>query len=83
MSESARSALGITKTLPKKLPEAWKYLQEDTAMVEVLGEKFVEMYLSVKKVRIALIRELIWQRESDFVSGFSEDERKKWMIERV
>jgi len=52
-------------------------------MVEVLGEKFVEMYLSVKKVSVVLIRELIWQRESDFVSGFSEDERKKWMIERV
>jgi hypothetical protein len=52
-------------------------------MVAVLGEKFVELYLSVKKVRIALILELIWQRESDFVSGFSEDERKKWMIERI
>jgi glutamine synthetase len=50
MSESARTDLGITKPLPKKLPEAWKYLQEDKAMVEILGEKFVESYLSVKKV---------------------------------
>lgn len=50
MSESARRAMGITKPLPKKLPDALKYLQEDKAMVEVLGEKFIELYLSVKKV---------------------------------
>ena len=50
MSESARTSMGITKTLPKKLPEAWQDLQEDKAMVEILGENFVESYLSVKKV---------------------------------
>ena len=54
MSESGRSALGITKTLPKKLPEAWRYLQEDEAMIKVLGKTFVEKYLSVKKVCLGM-----------------------------
>lgn len=59
MGESERSALGITKTLPKRLLDAWKYLQEDKAMVEVLGETFVGKYLSVKKAGIVMNSELI------------------------
>ena len=50
MSQSARDAMGITGPLPKKLLDALKYLQEDKAMVGALGEKFIELYLSVKQV---------------------------------
>ena len=50
ISQFARNAMGITKPLPKKLLDALKYLQEDKAMVRVLGERFIELYLSVKQV---------------------------------
>ena len=42
--------MGITKTLPRTVEDAWKYLSEDQEMIQALGEKFVESYLSVKQV---------------------------------
>jgi glutamine synthetase len=43
--------MGITKTLPKNVQDAWKLLEEDKQMVHELGEEFVKRYLSVKQVK--------------------------------
>ena len=50
LSQSVRQSMGITKTLPRTVQDAWKYLRGDKEMVNELGEKFVESYLSVKQV---------------------------------
>jgi glutamine synthetase len=50
LAQSVRQSMGITKTLPRTVQDAWKYLHEDKKMVKELGEKFVESYLSVKQV---------------------------------
>lgn len=50
LSQSVRQSMGITKTLPRTVEDAWKHLHEDKEIVKELGEKFVESYLSVKQV---------------------------------
>jgi len=42
--------MGITKTLPRNLPDALGLLDADEALKETLGAKFVESYTSVKNV---------------------------------
>jgi hypothetical protein len=51
MSEIARAEFGITKSLPRSVVDAFGYLSDDKELVDVLGERFVKSYLSVKKVR--------------------------------
>jgi len=51
MSTIARRSIGITKTLPRTIQDAWKLLLEDKELVRELGENFVQKYLSVKQVR--------------------------------
>jgi glutamine synthetase len=52
LSEIARAEFGITKSLPRSVLDAFEYLSDDKEMVSMLGERFVQSYLSVKKVEI-------------------------------
>jgi hypothetical protein len=55
LTEEARKDMGITKTLPRNLPDALKLLNNDNALKYVLGDKFVESYIAVKQVWPLLI----------------------------
>jgi len=70
MTDDERVAAGITKTLPRSLPQALEYLDEDKELVQELGETFVTSYCHVKK------------KELDLIGAWDHDQRKKWMIER-
>jgi glutamine synthetase len=54
LSGETRKEMGIVKTLPRTVNDAWMFLLEDKEMVKELGEEFVEAYLAVKKVRLQL-----------------------------
>lgn len=50
LAQSVRQSMGITRTLPRTVQDAWRYLHEDKELVQELGENFVKSYLSVKQV---------------------------------
>ncbi|KAJ7454758.1 hypothetical protein FB451DRAFT_1408176 [Mycena latifolia] len=49
LTEAERQALGIKKRMPLSIDAARRYLQQDSALCEVLSGDFVESYLSVNK----------------------------------
>jgi len=51
LTQGRRDEIGITKTLPRSLPDALALLQKDDTLQEALGIKFVESYISVKTVK--------------------------------
>lgn len=55
LSEIARAEFGITKNLPRSVMDAFEYLLNDQEMVSMLGETFVQSYLSVKKVKLTIL----------------------------
>jgi hypothetical protein len=54
MTDDERVAAGITKTLPRSLPQALEYLDEDEELVQELGKTFVTSYCHVKKVSLSM-----------------------------
>jgi glutamine synthetase len=50
MTEEERRALGITKRMPLNIEEARKNLTANQDMKHILGETFVEKYISVNEV---------------------------------
>ena len=57
--------MGIAKTLPRTVKDAWKFLLEDKEMVKELGEDFVEAYLAVKKVSLQVNLLIVERSEYD------------------
>jgi len=55
LTEEQRVALGITTRLPLTLEESWERLKADKALVNELGEYFVERYLAVNKMWASLM----------------------------
>jgi glutamine synthetase len=51
LTKEVLDEMGIKKKLPRKVEEAWQYLDRDREIVDMLGEEFVKSYISVKKVR--------------------------------
>jgi glutamine synthetase len=50
LTDETRAEMGIMKKLPRTLGQALGFLEEDGMLKEALGERFVQAYLSVKKV---------------------------------
>ncbi|KAK8118003.1 uncharacterized protein PG998_006284 [Apiospora kogelbergensis] len=65
-----RAKLGITQALPKNLNEALDRLMEDTTLKELIGEKFVDRYVDVKRAELTLLKSM------------NDEERREWLIER-
>ena len=55
LSEEVRQEMGITKTFPRTIQDAWQYLSEDEELVNELGETFVTSYLAVKQVLMHMV----------------------------
>lgn len=50
MEPEERTAMGITKRMPKDIETARKYLLEDTPIKEILGSEVVEVFVKVNEV---------------------------------
>ena len=70
LSEEEQKVLGISKTLPKDLPTALQHLGDDKELVELMTEGIVNRYIAVKK------------GEMEFLSGMSEADKRRWIMER-
>jgi glutamine synthetase len=55
LNDFKRRAAGITKTLPRSVPDALHYLQGDAKLIAELGEGFIKSYCNVKLVCSTLI----------------------------
>lgn len=64
MSKEEREELGI-RDLPATLSEALKYLQEDTTIIEALGEHLYEHFVEAKEIEWDMFRTQVhpWERE--------------------
>jgi glutamine synthetase len=51
--------------LPRTLEEALRGLQEDQDIIDILGEKFIQLYTSIKLVEFEEFNRVIssWERE--------------------
>ena len=51
--------------LPRTLEEALRGLQEDQDIIDILGEKFIQLYTSIKLVEFGEFNRVIssWERE--------------------
>lgn len=75
LSVEMRKGMGIVKTLPRTVKDAWKFLLEDQEMVKELGEEFVEAYLAVKQVRLPVNLLIVERIEYDqFMEGRRTEE---------
>ncbi|KAL4924569.1 extracellular developmental signal biosynthesis protein FluG [Aspergillus undulatus] len=70
LSETDRSALGITTQLPKTLAQGLEALESNETLRTLLGPTLVEHYITVKKA------------ESEKLNAMDEDARRKWLVER-
>ncbi|GAP83979.1 putative glutamine synthetase [Rosellinia necatrix] len=70
LTSQERSTLGIDKMFPGSLDEALEALQSDEVMVKLLGQDFVDRYVTVKKA------------ETGLYESIPEESRRQWVIER-
>lgn len=70
ISESERTALGITTALPKSISESLAALENDKEMQGLIGPEFSCNYAIVKRA------------ESEKLNAMSEDERRMWLVEQ-
>ncbi|KAK4646375.1 hypothetical protein QC761_209890 [Podospora bellae-mahoneyi] len=70
LSDMDRKELGISQMLPASVEEALRALQEDTEMVEMLGDELVERYVAIKEF------------EDEFLGKMGAEVRRLWLMER-
>ncbi|KAL4941627.1 hypothetical protein BDV06DRAFT_177803 [Aspergillus oleicola] len=70
LSDSERSALGITTQLPNTLTKSLEALQSDETLRTLLGPTLVDNYITVKRA------------ERDKLNVMDEEKRRKWLVER-
>ncbi|KAH7882852.1 hypothetical protein F5I97DRAFT_1977292 [Phlebopus sp. FC_14] len=52
MTDAERAAMGITKRMPLNIEQARDYLQADEAVKDILGPKFVDMFIKVNETLV-------------------------------
>jgi glutamine synthetase len=70
LSDVERQRLNVLKKLPSSVGEALKTLEGDEDMGKLLGRELVERYVAIKKAETAMLE------------AMSEEERRKWVMER-
>jgi glutamine synthetase len=70
LTENDRAELCVREMLPASLPEALEALRRDEELGVMLGEEFVEQYVTVKTAEMA------------FLANMEEEERRQWIMER-
>lgn len=70
LAPEQRTALGITRELPKDLNQALEFLAADSTLEGLVGREFVQRYVDTKRAELA------------FLMPMADDERRQWLVER-
>lgn len=60
LSEEARQKLGITKRMPRTLQQARDMTMKEKTVEKVMGQDFLQKYMSVNKVSVVILCSLVY-----------------------
>ncbi|KAI1085102.1 glutamine synthetase/guanido kinase [Whalleya microplaca] len=70
LNPTQREALGVRDMFPADLREAFKALEEDRELGELLHPRFVQRYIDIKNAELRILEPM------------SAEERRRWVLER-